>query len=409
MLYLFYVIEFAGKFAKITKRKSLKWKHIRESIVCSDVLVRLAILNFLFALFCMVHAGHKSFPDYLDISSGSALTLGAEDGVDPITDKATLKRLLKHAQFCSLVGESDEKIIEQFPKAQIFVTKKSKIKFFLVRDDVAETQMIVIRGSANLTNWIIDFKFWKIKDSWLDIRVHKGFYEATREVFWDSIFELNPTYKTTITGHSLGGAVAILLGMYLDNFGHPETDVITFGQPRITNKSGAAKYKEFPFHRVVIAADLIPHLPPKFVGYKHFGNKWYLKPKDSLTLIEGDSDEQEDPKEALELWEEWAGDVDHESLPVATPPILSTMWLSMRDPNPPDSMKELFSSKEWKRLKAIHGKATTATSKNRVFELQGSTDNAPTLERDPRGNWFKWHALERYLAQLRSLIEMTPR
>ena len=66
-----------------------------------------------------------------------------------------------------------------------------------------------------------------------------------------------------------------MLGMYLDSFGHPDTDVITFGQPRITNKSGATKYKEFPFQRVVIAMDLIPHLPPGFLGYRHFGNKWH--------------------------------------------------------------------------------------------------------------------------------------
>ena len=62
----------------------------------------------------------------------------------------------------------------------------------------------------------------------------------------------------------MGGAIAIILGMYPDSFGHPNTDVITFGQPRITNKSGANKFKDFPFQRVVITADLIPHLPPGF-------------------------------------------------------------------------------------------------------------------------------------------------
>lgn len=339
---------------------------------------------------------------------------GGEDGVDPVTDKDTLERLLQHAHHCVLVGESDDKILEKYPKAQIYVTKKSKVKFFLVRDDIKETQMIVIRGSANLTNWIVDFKFWKIKDSWLDIRVHKGFYEATREVFWDSVFDLNPTYKTTITGHSLGGAIAILLGMYLDNFGHPETDVITFGQPRITNKSGANKFKTFPFQRVIITADLIPHLPPRWLGYRHFGNRWYLKPKSKEGLqvsneVDNVEEEQEDPKEALELWDSWVGEVDQESLPIAQPPTISTMWLAMRDTNAPSSMSQLFASKEWERLKSLHRKVSTPSSRNKVFQLNEEVElKASVAEDSQRGNWFKWHALERYLAQLKSLLEMQP-
>lgn len=339
---------------------------------------------------------------------------GAEDGVDPITDKDTLERLLQHAHHCVLVGESDDKILEKYPKAQIYVTKKSKVKFFLVRDDIKETQMIVIRGSANLTNWIVDFKFWKIKDSWLDIRVHKGFYEATREVFWDSVFDLNPTYKTTITGHSLGGAIAILLGMYLDSFGHPETDVITFGQPRVTNKSGANKFKTFPFQRVIITADLIPHLPPRWLGYRHFGNRWYLKPKSKEGLLASvdlvnDQEELEDPKEALELWDSWVAEVDQENVPVMQPPIISTMWLAMRNTNAPSSMDQLFASKEWSRLKSLHGKVSSPSSRDKVFQLGGEVNSTRIVSNDSqRGNWFKWHALERYLSQLKSLLELQP-
>ena len=95
----------------------------------------------------------------------------------------------------SLWAKVDQEILDKYPKASIYVTKKTKVKFFVVRDDENETQTIVIRGSANLTNWIVDFKFWKINDAWLDIRVHKGFYEATREVFWDSVFDLKPNLQ----------------------------------------------------------------------------------------------------------------------------------------------------------------------------------------------------------------------
>ncbi|MEE2925496.1 MAG: lipase family protein, partial [bacterium] len=331
-------------------------------------------------IFCITflfigYVTYASSPDHLGLRHDINSADSAEDGVDPISDKDTLVRLVKYAKYCDLVGENDQKILEKFPKASIYVTEKTKVKFFVVRDDANETQTIVIRGSANLTNWIVDFKFWKIKDAWIDIRVHKGFYEATREVFWDSVFDLNPTYKTTITGHSLGGAIAIMLGMYLDSFGHPDTDVITFGQPRITNKSGATKYKEFPFQRVVIAMDLIPHLPPGFLGYRHFGNKWHLKHKNSTTdqpvIVSEDDAHEEDPQEALDLWDKWVEGVDQSNTPVMRPPIIARMWMSLRSDDQPASMAELFESDEWKRLKAINSTGNSASSKDRLFDLNG--------------------------------------
>ena len=347
-------------------------------------------------------------PDHLDLNTTTKVSKGAEDGVDPISDKDTLVRLVKYANHCVLVGKSDQEILDKYPKASIYVTKKTKVKFFVVRDDENETQTIVIRGSANLTNWIVDFKFWKINDAWLDIRVHKGFYEATREVFWDSVFDLNPTYKTTITGHSLGGAIAIILGMYLDSFGHPNTDVITFGQPRITNKNGANKFKDFPFQRVVITADLIPHLPPGFLGYRHFGNKWYLKHKDSsnnqLVLESEDSSYEEDPQEALDLWDRWIESVDHNNTPVMRPPIIARMWMALRSDNQPSSMMDLFESDEWKRLKAVDSSGSPKSSKNIIFDLNGNVESSQDKANDQRGEWFKWHALDRYIARLQNLI-----
>ena len=370
------------------------------------------LLIFYLTILFLGYSVYSQTPDHLGLQDSSSLTNGAEDGVDPISDKDTLVRLVKYANHCVLVGKSDQEILEKFPKAAIYVTEKTKVKFFVVRDDENETQTIVIRGSANLTNWIVDFKFWKIKDAWLDIRVHKGFYEATREVFWDSVFDLNPTYKTTITGHSLGGAIAIILGMYLDSFGHPNTDVITFGQPRITNKSGANKFKEFPFQRVVIAADLIPHLPPGFLGYRHFGNKWYLKHKDSSNnqslIVSEDSSYEEDPQEALDLWDKWVESVDHNNTPVMRPPTISRMWMTLRSENQPASMIELFESDEWKRLRAVDNYGSSKSSKSVVFDLNGNVESSQDKANDQRGEWFKWHALDRYIARLKNLIGSQP-
>ena len=60
---------------------------------------------------------------------------------------------------------------------------------------------------------------------------------------------------------------------------------------------------------------------------------------------------------------------------------------------------------EWKRLKAVDNQSDSRSSKDRVFELNGNVVTAEEqLSTDERGDWFNWHALERYLARLKSLV-----
>ena len=164
----------------------------------------------------------------------------------------------------------------------------------------------------------------------------------------------------------------------------------------------------YPFQRVVIAMDLIPHLPPGFLGYRHFGNKWHLKHKNSTTsqpvIVSEDDSHEEDPQEALDLWDKWVESVDQSNSPVMRPPIIARMWMTLRSDAPPVSMSELFESDEWKRLKAINSAGNSASSKDRLFDLNGEVQPSQELASDQRGDWFNWHALDRYIAKLQSLI-----
>lgn len=97
-------------------------------------------------------------------------------------------------------------------------------------------------------------------------RVHTGFYEAFKAVEDIVKKELNqpdlqdvPLY---ITGHSLGGALAVIATHCLER--DSLAACYTFGAPRVGNLAFGQSLKP-PVYRIVNAADLVPRLPPSFV------------------------------------------------------------------------------------------------------------------------------------------------
>ncbi|WP_354644007.1 lipase family protein [Kitasatospora camelliae] len=107
--------------------------------------------------------------------------------------------------------------------------------------------------------------------------VHHGFDRAVRSVYpelRDAVLELRTDQQTVwLTGHGLGGALAMLAGAHL-YFEAPRLlpdGVYTYGQPRTCERLLAAAYRE-PFrhrsHRFVNNEDVVPRMPPGQV-YTH--------------------------------------------------------------------------------------------------------------------------------------------
>lgn len=76
-------------------------------------------------------------------------------------------------------------------------------------------------------------------------QVHTGFYEAFLESFptvlaaFTSLKAENPGYRTVVTGHSLGGAIATITATELRRLGN-EVELFTYGSPRVGNGAMAA-------------------------------------------------------------------------------------------------------------------------------------------------------------------------
>jgi triacylglycerol lipase len=103
--------------------------------------------------------------------------------------------------------------------------------------------------------------------------VHRGF-AAALDTVWDrveAVLAQHPEKRLWITGHSLGGALAVLAASRLPDrvFG-----LYTFGQPRVGDEEFArACQQRFGrrYFRFVHGRDVVPRIPAFTTGYRHFG------------------------------------------------------------------------------------------------------------------------------------------
>ncbi|KAG6782335.1 hypothetical protein POTOM_011733 [Populus tomentosa] len=141
------------------------------------------------------------------------------------------------------------------------------------------------------------------RKKFLSEKVKKTAYYAVRKKLKSMLME-HKNAKFVVTGHSLGGALAVLFPTVLVL--HQQTDVMnrllgvyTFGQPRIGNLQLAKfmearlKYPVPKYFRVVYSHDLVPRLPcdDKTFLYKHFGVCLYY----NSLYVEQKLDEEPDP------------------------------------------------------------------------------------------------------------------
>jgi hypothetical protein len=115
-------------------------------------------------------------------------------------------------------------------------------------------------------------------------RFHRGFLDALAMV-WDRLFAaIDQAMKAKerplwITGHSLGGAIALLAAWRFHRNFLAVHEIITFGAPMIGNEAAAKAFeREFSgkIYRYVDLEDVVPHLPSVSLlanAYKHCLNE----------------------------------------------------------------------------------------------------------------------------------------
>lgn len=172
---------------------------------------------------------------------------------------------LQYAQRAALAYEQDATIRQQSGvdvKISISGPVSSGMKAYVEVNEAKRVQWIVVRGTSSLVNIRSDVDYNKTVDSRLNIPLHKGFADAAVQVYQFAKPLLKTDYETRVTGHSYGGAAALIVLMLLKEDGYKLGQAMTFGQPKVTNRDGVRKYRTLPLLRFVNAKDPVPSLPP---------------------------------------------------------------------------------------------------------------------------------------------------
>jgi hypothetical protein len=164
----------------------------------------------------------------------------------------------------------------------LFAGAATGARAWLRVDDSARVQWLAFRGTAVFSDVKLDADYTQSEDSVLHMRLHRGFAAAVKDLSPAIAPHLRPGYRTHVTGHSLGGAMAAIEGLYLKAQGF-DVQVVTFGQPKVTNAAGARRAASLDLVRFLNGEDLVTQVPPvdwspgKFGSYEHFGREVALQ------------------------------------------------------------------------------------------------------------------------------------
>ncbi|WP_130926206.1 lipase family protein, partial [Pseudomonas extremaustralis] len=145
---------------------------------------------------------------------------------------------------------------------------KSTQAFITHHDEVI---LISIRGTLELADWWRDVDAAQVPFEEGKGKVHRGFYEAykaLKKFIQDYLFRFYVGQKIIISGHSLGGAIALLLAEALRNATDNNYDVLlyTYGAPRTGDATFVAAAEPLAHHRAVNNNDMIPSVPAPWMN-----------------------------------------------------------------------------------------------------------------------------------------------
>jgi hypothetical protein len=216
------------------------------------------------------------------------------------------------------IAYSDKQIAKAYLKNHAYQEDS-----FLALDSLVGTQgfccirkrraYIAFRGTTfAITDLLIDLAMLP----WYKPCVHFGFGHS-----WNSVSTQVNTWldkhatefdSLSLSGHSLGGAIAHVAAVHLAT-DWPISNVVTMGSPRSSFWSTHKQYKDTPLkdsdktlgqvtYRLVNGLDVVAKVPPSFVGYRHVGEMFYLSISGELTRGEAAIKEKRDDKLYKKIW-----------------------------------------------------------------------------------------------------------
>jgi triacylglycerol lipase len=160
-------------------------------------------------------------------------------------------------------------IVEREWSAQAIPFTKGQSQGFVIEND--RCMVIAFRGTDSVADWLGNMQLLPEFDASLGGALHGGFLEAYRRVadVVDAAFGRANGRPLWLTGHSLGGALAVIAAV--THRAQPIAGLMTFGQPLLLGRRPARTVDIVfaqRYRRFVNRDDLVARVPP---GYVHAG------------------------------------------------------------------------------------------------------------------------------------------
>lgn len=156
-----------------------------------------------------------------------------------------------------------------------------------IAQSIAEPQhqAVIFRGTESALDWLSDFEF--ILEKFSEVpnagRTEQGFtnlYRTSQVVFEDAgkpsvslaayTGSLPAGTRLTVTGHSLGGALATLHAFVAVSKGL-DVELITYASPRVGDRAFVEAFEKTAIRntRIYNKPDIVPKVPVELAGYHH--------------------------------------------------------------------------------------------------------------------------------------------
>ena len=170
-------------------------------------------------------------------------------------DRSTLpvdvEELIEMAEYC------EEAYRSATNENKLYEIRNNEFSYHVKQD--RGVTILIFRGTDNVKNVWTDIDARPTKDDSLDgAYLHRGFKDAATWIFEDIKRDYTLEKTVYLTGHSLGGAVAQIIGLWLHNAGY-HVQIYTFGSPKVSTTF----FGNRPIHyRMLVRNDPVPFVPP---------------------------------------------------------------------------------------------------------------------------------------------------
>ena len=183
----------------------------------------------------------------------------------------------EYAEYARLAYFNPEDGEADFTKDKVFLDSDNAEGWIFKFPD---KDVISLRGTQP-SQWkdvLADLRFWRIDPAGSGEKIHSGVWKQAFSLLPAIIRNTEEEKPVAVTGHSLGGAMAVIVAGFLMKMGYTVTDLYTFGQPRVGNKKFVQRVEAgCNWQRFVNNNDIVPSVPPTFgFMFKDGGDLQYI-------------------------------------------------------------------------------------------------------------------------------------